>query len=105
MSAASRAPLPPAHLEIARRIGAMIPQLLRQDVVLAVLPDGEEHLVKGRKRLGEIIDSGKGAALVQTKVPVPSIELAIALERELGSDGNLVRCHFGNVLYGGGGHA
>ena len=88
-----------ADLAVARVIGAMLPRLEHTDLVFALLPDGEEYLVKGRTRLGQIIASQRAAQVSQAKVPVPDIDAAVALEQALGSDGNLERNHFGNILY------
>ena len=90
-----------ADLAAAHEVGGMLPDLERQDLVFAVLPDGEECLVKGRAFLVRIETSGRTALQVrQAKIPVPDIEFAVALEQLLGSDGNLERRRFGNMIYG-----
>ena len=94
-----------ADVALAREIGGMVSDLLRQDLVFAVLPNGEEHLVKGRALLSRIAAGTQTVHLLRTDIPLPEIEAAVALERALGNDGNLERRRFGNMIYGPSGSA
>ena len=76
-----------AELNMARQLHSQLPRLREAHVVMAVLPDGSEVLVKGRDRLDAIIASGIERRSFVIAVPVFSNELAAALEQVLGNDG------------------
>ncbi len=85
-------------------VSLILPMLQTTDVVFAVLPDGEECLVKGRSMLERIAAGTDTVSAIQARIPVLDIEMAIALQQELGSDGNLMRRIVGDTLYGQVGH-
>lgn len=72
-----------AHAHVVRSLGQHLHAARSTDVVMAVLPDGLQRLVKGRRILERLVATGTTEAVSRMDVPVPHEEYVAALEQIL----------------------